>query len=115
MLFIERLDGMDIDDINADAFFFQCIGSLNGFHCAHETGRNNGDVRALAQRDALAKLELVIIVVVDAFHSQTAEADIARALVLNSGVSRGLHFVMIAGVQNDYAGMVRMSAMSSQH
>ena len=30
-LFIERLDGMDIDDFNADAFFFQCIGSLNGF------------------------------------------------------------------------------------
>ena len=82
-LFIERLDGMDIDDFNADAFCLQCIGSLNGF-LYHETGRNNGDVRALAQRDALAQFELVIVVVVDAFHSQTAEADIARALVLNS-------------------------------
>lgn len=27
-LFIERLDGMDIDDFNADAFFFQCIAAL---------------------------------------------------------------------------------------
>ena len=57
----------------------------------------------LAQRDALAKFELVIVIIVDAFHSQTAEADIARALVLNSSANRGLHFVMIAGVQNDHA------------
>ena len=100
---IQGLDGVHIDEAGVDA------GGLQGLHgldslAHHQAGGDDGDVLAVPQGDALANLKLVVLVVVEALHSQAAQTDVHRAHMLGGGLHGGQHFVVVGGVQNHHAG-----------
>ena len=59
-LFIERLDGMHIDEANADAFFIEGICCKNGFVYQYAAG-DDGYIVAVSQEGAFADFELAVI------------------------------------------------------
>ena len=101
-LLVKRLDRVDVDNLRADALGLQRLRGLDRLG-NHQAGRNDRDVRTLTERDALAELEAVVVAVVDAFHSEAAQTDVARALVLDRRTHGRLHLVVVARVEDDHA------------
>ncbi len=78
-LLVQRLDGVDVDDAGVDALGGQLLGSHAGL-VDHQAGGDDGNVVALGELLALADLEVIVGLIVEHGHGQTAEAQVDGAL-----------------------------------
>ena len=101
-LHVERLDGVDIDNLAADADLFEHLGGLQGF--PHEVAAGEeGDVSALAQQLGLADFELLTFRQ-EAGHLAATEAQIDGPDVLGGGQRGGLGLVEVGGHEHGHVG-----------
>ena len=102
-LFINRLDGVDIDDTGIDPLSGQQLTSLDGL-AYQDTSSHNGHILAVPQGNALAHLKLVGRGIIKNGGSQTAKAQINRAYIGSGSLYSSLGFHIIGGIDNHHTG-----------
>lgn len=111
---IKRLDRMHIDDLGFDAIGSERLGSLKRLG-DHKATSDDGHIGPLAHDHAATNLELIVLVIVNDRCCQAAEAHVNRALKLIAGAHTGTSLDVVGGNDHRHTGIVRMSAISSQH
>ena len=86
-----------------DALGSQLLGSQAGL-VDHQTGGDDGNVVALGDLLALAQLKVIGSLIVEHRHSQTAEAQVNRALHGVSGTHSGTGLHIVCGADHGHAG-----------
>ena len=94
---------MDVDDAGVDALSGQLLCRQAGF-VDHQAGGDDGDVVALGELLALAQLEVVVGLIVEHGHRQTAEAQVDRAFHGVGGTHSGAGLHVIGGADDGHAG-----------
>ena len=94
---------MDVDDAGVDALSGQLLCRQTGF-VDHQAGGDDGDVVALGELLALAQLEVVVGLIVEDGHCQTAEAQVDRALHRIRGADGCAGLDVIGGADDGHAG-----------
>ena len=102
-LLVQGLDGVDVDDPGVDTLGSQLLG---GHACLvdHQAGGDDGNIVALGQLLALAQLKVVVGLIVEHRHSQTAEAQIDGAFHGVGGAHSGACLDIVGGADDGHAG-----------
>ena len=100
-IFIQRFDGVDVDDPGVDAVCLQQLGSLQRLGYT-QAGGDQRNILAFPQHHALAQLKFVIRVVVDHRHSQSPEPQIYRTVMVNGSLHGSLCFHIIRRADDNH-------------
>ena len=100
-LFVQRFDGVDIDDLCLNAACRQLLGCFQTV-CHRKPGSDDGQILSFPQNHTFTQFKFVIRAVVDHRNGQSAEPEINRSLVLICRLHRCLCFYIIGRVDDNH-------------
>ena len=103
-LLIQGLDGVDIDDPQADPLSGKQLCRLECLADHHARG-DNGDVAARTEDASLAQRKMVIWQLIGKdIGGQALQTEIGRAVIVDQGPDRVAHLVAVTGAADQHSG-----------